>query len=61
MKRDGKLTKAILNSVLPVILAFVLGGIIILALGENPLETYGILIRKSLFTSKGFMNTLPRR
>ena len=58
MKRDGKLTKAILNSVLPVILAFVLGGIIILALGENPLETYGILIRKSLFTSKGFMNTL---
>lgn len=58
MKKDGKLTKTILNSILPVILAFVLGGFIILAIGENPLETYGILIRKSLFTAKGFMNTL---
>ena len=58
MKKDGKLTRTILNSILPVILAFVLGGFIILAIGENPLETYGILIRKSLFTAKGFMNTL---
>ena len=58
MKKDGKLTRTILNSILPVILAFVLGGFIILAIGENPLETYGILIRKSLFTAKGFLNTL---
>ena len=43
MKKDGKLTRTILNSILPVILAFVLGGFIILAIGENPLETYGIL------------------
>lgn len=58
MKKDGKVIQSILNSILPVILAFVLGGVIIAAIGENPLETYGILVRKSLFTAKGFMNTL---
>ena len=58
MKKNQKLTKTILNSILPVVLAFAIGALIMLAIGENPLETYGLLIRKSLFTSKGFMNTL---
>jgi len=58
MKQNKKLITAVINSVLPVILAFILGGLIILAIGENPFETYGILIQKSLFTVKGFMNTL---
>lgn len=58
MKRNQKLINAIINSILPVVFAFVLGSIIIAAIGENPLETYGILIQKSLFTTKGFMNTL---
>lgn len=58
MKQKKNLLNNILNSILPVILAFVLGGIIIIAIGENPLETYGILVQKSLFTAKGFMNTL---
>ena len=53
-----KLVRSGLNSLLPVVLAFILGALIILAIGESPLETYGILIRKSLFTSKGFLNTL---
>lgn len=46
------------NSVLPVLLAFLIGGIIIAMLGENPLDTYGILLSKSLLTSKGFLTTL---
>ena len=58
MKRKENLVKTILNSVFPVILAFIIGAVIILAIGENPIETYGILIRKSLLSSKGFMNTL---
>ena len=58
MKRKENLVKTILNSVFPVILAFIIGAVIILAIGEDPIETYGILIRKSLLSSKGFMNTL---
>ena len=50
--------KTILNSLIPIIAAFILGGIVILLLGENPLTTYGILISKSLFTGKGILNTL---
>jgi simple sugar transport system permease protein len=48
----------ILNSVLPVLLAFVIGGIIILFLGENPLSVYGIMLGKSLFSVRGLLNTL---
>lgn len=58
MQKKGKVWNQVLNSILPVILAFILGGIVIAAIGENPIETYGILIQKSLFTKKGFMNTL---
>ncbi len=46
------------NSILPVLLAFAVGAVVMLAVGENPLETYAILLRKSLFTTKGFLDTL---
>lgn len=58
MKRSNKAIIGVLNSMLPVIFAFLAGSVIIAAIGENPLETFGILIVKSLFTVKGFMNTL---
>lgn len=58
MKQKEMIVKNILNSLVPILAAFILGGIIILAIGENPFTTYGILIRKSLFTWKGFLNTL---
>lgn len=58
MRKKDNLLKAILNSVVPVVLAFVIGAFIILAIGEDPFETYGILIQKSLLSGKGFMNTL---
>lgn len=46
------------NTILPVLLAFIIGGIIIAIIGENPIEVFGILFGKSLFTTKGFTNTL---
>ena len=54
MKKKDSIIKGIVNSVLPVILAFAFGAIVIAAIGESPLETYGVLIRKSLLTEKGF-------
>ncbi len=50
--------KKILNSILPVILAFFIGGIIITFLGSNPFEVYGVMIRKSLLEMKGITRTL---
>ena len=57
MKGKGFAVKLI-NTILPVLLAFSIGGILILVIGENPFEVYGIMFGKSLFTSKGFGNTL---
>lgn len=57
LKRDNGLMK-IINSLIPVLLAFTIGGIIIAIIGENPFEVYQILFSKSLFTAKGFGNTL---
>lgn len=48
----------IANSMIPVLLAFLIGGIVIVAIGENPLEAYRIMLGKSLFTVKGFLGTL---
>lgn len=56
--KKNKAIKVLANSLLPVILAFIIGGIVIAAIGENPFETYWVLIKKSLFTQTGFMNTL---
>lgn len=47
-----------LNSVLPVLLAFVIGGIMILAIGENPLTTYRVMVERSLFSLRGVTRTL---
>ena len=48
----------IVNTLLPVLLAFLIGAIIIAAIGENPLTVYRIMLGKSLFTAKGLSNTL---
>lgn len=53
-----KLIRGMLNSLLPVFLSFSIGAVVILMINENPLETYSILIQKSLLTRTGFMNTL---
>lgn len=48
----------IINSILPVLFAFFLGGIIISIMGENPFDTYKIMIEKSVFDIKGITRTL---
>lgn len=48
----------LINSLLPVLLAFAIGGIIIAAMGEDPLNTYGIMLGKQIFTLRGLGNTL---
>lgn len=47
MKRTNRnnLKKAVLNSVLPVLLALIIGAIIIACIGEDPLATYTLLLR----------------
>lgn len=56
--KKGQLFTSILNSLLPVILALVLGALAILIIGENPLSAYGILFGRSLFTFTGLTQTL---
>jgi simple sugar transport system permease protein len=58
MKKKDTILKNILNVLIPVISAFVLGGIIIAAIGENPFLTYSIMIKKSLFSVNGLLKTL---
>ena len=58
MNKQKKWVLNIGNSILPVLLAFVLGAILMLAIGENPWDVYSIMIGKSLFTAKGILKTL---
>jgi simple sugar transport system permease protein len=58
-RRDtGKVAMILVNSVLPVLLAFAIGAVIIALVGENPFYTYGQMISKSLFDAEGLMRTL---
>ena len=59
-KRISNFGESLINATAPVLLAFIFGGIIIAALGENPFEAYRILLGKSLFTAKGFAYTLHK-
>lgn len=56
--KKNKIIISVLNSILPVLLAFVVGAIIMLLIGANPIEAYSIMFGKSLFTFSGLMNTL---
>lgn len=57
-KKPNEFVRSALNSSLPVLLAFIVGGIVIACIGEDPLTAYGLLFEKSLLTPKGFLNTL---
>ncbi|WRS27821.1 ABC transporter permease [Oscillospiraceae bacterium MB08-C2-2] len=46
--------------VVALIIAFFVGGLAILASGENPLKVYSIMFEKTLFHLPGIMNTLAR-
>lgn len=59
MKKNSEhILVSVLNTLLPVLLALFAGAICILLLGENPLKTYWVLIKNSLFSPIGFLNTL---
>jgi general nucleoside transport system permease protein len=51
-------SRALADSVLPVLMAFAVGAIIIAVIGENPLDTYAQMIAKALFEAEGLLRTL---
>jgi simple sugar transport system permease protein len=56
--KETLISSRIFNSMVPVLFAFIIGGVIILFLGENPFTVYGIMMGRSFFTLRGFLNTL---
>lgn len=53
----NKLQK-IIGILIPILAAFILGGVMIASIGENPLLTYRVMIEKSLFNISGILKTL---
>ncbi|MBL9034150.1 MAG: ABC transporter permease [Rhodospirillaceae bacterium] len=51
---------AILRVLVPVILALIAGGVILLILGKDPLAYYGYVARRGLFTWGGLQETFTR-
>ena len=58
MKIFKKRIQSSANSLIPIFSAFLIGAVLIVGIGENPLSAYGILLGKSLLTGKGLLNTL---
>jgi simple sugar transport system permease protein len=56
--RDGLV--AALRVAVPVAAALVVGGLILLVLGKDPLAYYGFVVRRGLLTWGGFQETLTR-
>ncbi|HEY3148184.1 MAG TPA: ABC transporter permease [Dongiaceae bacterium] len=51
---------SILRVVVPILLALIVGGVILLILGKDPLAYYGYVVRRGLLTWGGFQETLTR-
>lgn len=58
MKSLENKSKMIIGTLIPILAAFILGAILIISIGENPILTYKIMIQKSLFDSSGILKTL---
>jgi len=58
MKSFGNRVRLLIGLLIPVIAAFLVGAILILSIGEDPLLTYKIMIEKSLFSLPGLAKTL---
>lgn len=58
MIKKNVIISNIYSTLIPITLAFLIGGIIIAVIGENPFLTYRIMIQKSLFSLKGLLKTL---
>ena len=56
--RLKKASNQTLNAIIPIIIAFIIGGIAIIISKNNPFNGYWILIKESILNYKGFMKTL---
>jgi ABC-type uncharacterized transport system permease subunit len=56
--KKEKFAKSLINSLLPVLLAFLIGAVIIILIGQSPLTTYWVMLSKTLLDWKGFLKTL---
>ncbi len=56
--KTKKFAFSLINSLLPVLLAFLIGAVIIILIGQDPFTTYGVMISKTLLDWKGFLKTL---
>ena len=50
-KKINNVVRSVLNCLIPIVLAFAIGAVVIAMIGENPLEAYGVLLKRSFFTS----------
>ena len=57
-KKVGNVRYSVMNALLAVVGAFVIGIVIMLAVGADPFDTYYQMISQSLFTFDGLMRTL---
>lgn len=58
MRIGRKWMNAVWSVLAPVMITFLIGAVIIAAIGEDPVLTYTIMIQKSLFSFNGLMKTL---
>ena len=59
-RRGAGLTQTVLSYVLPVLLAFVVSGIVIAALGHSPVEAFRAILTTSFKSSFGFIETVQK-
>ena len=57
---DGSASAAVMRILVPVVLALAVGGVILVALGKNPLDYYAYVIERGLLRRGGLQETLTR-
>lgn len=63
LMKDGKAVEVlsrVLRILLPVVLALVVGGLILLAFGKDPLTYYGYVLRRGLLSDTGLQASITR-
>lgn len=57
-KHKESVIKILCNSLIPIILAFIIGGVLIAISGQNPIKAYGALFEGALGSKSAILNTL---
>ena len=58
--RPGEVVSSVSRVLVPIVLALVVGGLILLALGKDPLAYYDYVLQRGLFSWSGFQQTVIR-